>query len=253
MINKKICLLSAIAISLFSSLLWLPRTFQNSILAQNQQEVGDTIAEENDETEATSATTQSLKERIEKVVEEKESRNGTVAGQSNYSTRSIVGVVERLSESAITIRSLKGSVIIPITDDVEITKDGQEIQISDIAIENSAIVLGLQTGETFTPIKVIIDEDDLMPRPQIVEIGAIEQATATNLVISSRTDRSSKSITLNQRTNIIDVDNEEIPATYLFEDVQVIVAGYAAESSSSNETTRIAQIVKALVNLERTE
>ena len=253
MINKKICLLSAIAISLFSSLLWLPRTFQNSILAQNQQEVGDTIAEENDETEATSATTQSLKERIEKVVEEKESRNGTVAGQSNYSTRSIVGVVERLSESAITIRSLKGSVIIPITDDVEITKDGQEIQISDIAIENSAIVLGLQTGETFTPIKVIIDENDLMPRPQIIEIGAIEQATATNLVISSRTDRSSKSFTLNQRTNIIDVDNEEIPATYLFEDVQVIVAGYAAESSSSNETTRIAQIVKALVNLERTE
>jgi len=253
MINKKVCLLTTIAFSLIGTLIWLPNSSNKAILAQNQDEIVETINNEGETNEATSATTQSLKERIEKVVEEKESKNGLVAGQSTYTTRGIIGTVERLSESAITIRSLKGSVIVPVGEEVKITKDGQEIEISDIAIENSAIALGLQIGETFIPIKIIIDDDNLMPRPQVVEIGAIEQVEANSLTLSSRTDRSSKLITLNQKTEIIDVDNEDIPAASLFEDVQVIIAGYSDETSSAENKPRIAQIVKALVNLERTE
>lgn len=208
----------------------------------------ETGAEEKTDQEATSATTASLKERIEKVVEEKESKNGSVAGQIDYKTRAIVGVVERVSESAITISNTSGSVIIPITPTVELIKDDKQLIIGDIEIENSVIALGLQTGETFTPIKVIIDDDQIMPRPQVVTIGAVKEISNTNLSIESRLSTSTSTFSLNKNTQIIDAESNKILASNLFEDVQVVIAGYI--DSSGNEEKKIAQIVKALVSLD---
>ncbi len=208
----------------------------------------ETRAEEKTDQEATSATTASLKERIEKVVEEKENKNGSVAGQIDYKTRAIVGVVERVSESAITISNISGSVIIPITPAVELIKDDKQLLIADIEIENSVIALGLQTGETFTPIKVIVDDDQIMPRPQVVTIGAVKEISSSSLSIESRISSSTSTFSLNKNAQIIDAENNEISISDLFEDVQVVIAGYI--DNSGDEEKKIAQIVKALVSLD---
>ncbi len=256
--NKQICLLAALIVALSTALVALPYSRNYLATAQTAQNESDEDAETLDDDELTDedaeeeinpAHIQSLSERIQKVKEQ----NGSVAGQTNYTTRAIVGVIERLSESTMTVESLKGPVIIPLTADTQLIKNNRMIEVSDIEIENSAIVLGLQTGESFTPIKVIIEDDDLMPRSQIVEIGTIEEITASSLSLSARLDASTKTFTINQNTTVIDADNDTIRASDLFEDVQVIVIGYTNESSSAEEKPKVAQIIKALAALERTE
>lgn len=216
------------------------------------------IAEEDEPSQATdqdnqdatnSATTQSLKERIEKVVEEKERKNGTVVGQTSYSTRAIIGLAERVSESAITIESHKGSVIIPINEKTELIKNDKTIKISEVEIGNSVIALGLQSSESFTPIKIIFGTKSLMPKPQLVQIGSVKSITATALNLESRKDTSSWEFTLNKTTSFLDAQNDEIKPSELFEDVQIIVIGYEERKQGSENKTNIAQIVKALVSL----
>lgn len=264
--NKYVCLFTALLVAISAAMTFLPypdnyfAKAQNTIeeneteLADDESDTNDADnAEVEDEEETDPAITQSLSERIQKVVEEKEDTNGLVAGQANYTTRAIIGKVERLSEANMTVASIKGPVIVPITEEVELIKDNQLIEISDIEIENSAVVLGIQAGESFTPIKVIIDEDEVMPRSQIVEIGTIKEVGTSSLSIITRLDSSTKTFTVNQSTTVIDADNEVIRSSDLFEDVQVIVVGYTDQDSEAEEKPRVAQLIKALAALERTE
>lgn len=220
-------------------------TFCQNVAATAQE----TGTEETRDQEATSATTSSLKERIEKVVEEKESKNGSVAGEAKYNSRAIVGVVERVSESAITISNTSGSIIIPVTPEVELTKENKSFKISDIEIGNSVIALGLQAGETFTPVKVIIEEDRVLPRSQIVTIGAVKEVLKNSLTLESRLTASTITFSLDKNTQVMDAEDDEIPTSDLFEDVQVVIAGYVNDENN-NETSYTAQIVKALVSLD---
>ncbi len=220
--------------------------YQNIVATAQETEVE---TEESQDQEATSATTTSLKERIEKVVEEKESKNGSVAGEAKYNSRAIVGVVERVSESAITVSNTSGSIIIPVTSEVELTKKDKPFEISDIEIENSVIALGLQAGETFTPIKVIIEEERILPRSQVVTIGAVKEVTKNSLTLESRLTASTLTFSFDKNIQVIDAEDDEISTTDLFEDVQVVIAGYVNDNND-NETSSAAQIVKALVSLD---
>ena len=227
-----------------SGILFHSKTLQ--VIAQ--EEVESTLEESAKNESTSSATTSSLKERIEKVVEEKETQNGSVAGQVDYSTRAIVGLVERVSESAITIQSLSGSVIVPITEDVELTDGKKAIKIGEVEIENSIIAMGLQAGESFTPIKIIVSTDQILPRPQVVTIGAVKEVSASSLSVESRIEGSLLEFSINKNTEIIDSDDDETTIQELFEDVQVVVAGYSQGEDDSQKI--IAQIVKALVSLD---
>jgi len=215
-----------------------------AVAQEDEQTAQETPAQE----ATTSATTSSLKDRIEKVVEEKETQNGSVAGQIDYSTRAIIGTVDRVSESSITVQTLLGSVIIPITENVELTDGKKEIKVAQIEIDNSIIALGLQAGESFTPIKIIIYEKEIMPRPQVVTIGAVKETLSNSISVESRLEGLLLKFSINNNTNIIDSDNEEVTVQNLFEDVQVVIAGYHEEDGDTIKNT--AQIVKALVSLD---
>jgi hypothetical protein len=221
--------------------------FYQNIVATAQEIEAET--EETQDQEATSATTTSLKERIEKVVEEKESKNGSVAGEAKYNSRAIVGVVERVSESAITVSNNSGSIIIPITDGVELTKDNKSFEISNIEIGNSVIALGLQAGETFTPVKIIIEDKQILPRPQVVAIGAVKEVSKNSLTLESRLNNSIFTFSLDKDTQVFDAEDDEISTLSLFEDVQVVVAGYVS-TENDDEQSNTAQVIKALVNLD---
>jgi ElaB/YqjD/DUF883 family membrane-anchored ribosome-binding protein len=204
--------------------------------------------EEEETTEATSATTQSLKDRIEKVVEEKEARSQTEDQNIVYTTRGIVGQVERVSESTISIATARGSVIIPVDKTVELLQDDKLIEISQIEIENSIIVLGLQTGETFTPIKIIISKQSLLPRRQIVQLGTVTEIDQKQLSLQTRNNQSTIEFTLGNSTAFLDADDNEIEVEDLFDEIQIIVAGYIS-GENDNEKNQ-ALIIKTLVELE---
>ncbi len=242
-------------------------TKQNqNLLAQNQDKSGEDDKVDNDEddnnqneedesnitdspdSEATSAATQSLKERIEKVVGEKEAKIQTEDSDIEYTTKGIVGQVERVSESTVGITTSKGSVIIPVDPTVELIKKAEAIKISDIEIENSIIALGIQTGETFTPIKIIISSESILPKEQIVQIAAVTKITNQSLSIQARGTGSNHKFVLNDSTNYYDASDNEIESDDLFEEIQVLIAGYA-EEDEDGEKTRYAQIIKALVDI----
>jgi|GEM_PF-1809985 len=218
--------------------------YQN--VAVTAQEEG---LEKTQDQEATSATTTSLKERIEKVVEEKEGKNNSTNGETKYNPRAIVGIIERVSESAITISNNSGSIIIPITNEVELTKDNKSFEVNNIEIGNSIITLGLQAGETFTPIKIIIEDNRILPRPQVVAIGAVKEVSKNSLTLESRLNNSTFTFSLDKDTQIFDAEDDEISTLSLFEDVQVVVAGYVS-TENDDEQSNTAQVIKALVNLD---
>ena len=221
------------------------------LFVSNQVSFAQTAETNENETapEATSATTQSLKERIEKVVEEKESRSNGQA-VTEHTTRGIVGQVERLSEGTITINNAKGSVIVPITDQVEIVKGTRTIKVTEIEIENSVIALGLQAGESFTPVKIIVSTRSLLPRTQVVQLGAMSSLERNSLTLTTRADQQAVTFTINNSTAIEDASGEKISQQDLFEDVQLLVAGYVQESQTAGESSNVAQLIRALVEVE---
>jgi len=199
---------------------------------------------------ATSAATQSLKERIEKVVEEKESKNGSVIGEKSYTTRGVVGKVERVSESTITIQTLKGSVIVPITSDTELVKGSKSIKAAEIEIDNQIIALGIQTGDNFTAIKIIVTAKQLLPKNQVVVIGSLTSFTKNSLTLNSRYQNQSQEFEISKDTVLLDSEDQAIKPTDLFEDMQLIVAGVSETSSNTQKSITSALLVKSLAGLE---
>ncbi len=198
-------------------------------------------------------TTESLKNRVnnyEEVLGDED--------QPDSQKRGFIGVVQRVSEEALTIQNNKGTQIIPISERVQLTKDGESIALSDIAIDDQTIVMGRQVDDDFLPIKIIVTEDELFPKPQLVMIGSIASIQTDSITVLSRENQQEIDVSLNTETEYQDSDGDIIAKTDLFEALQVIVVGYVevdeqedtAEDSTSESETKNALVVKSLAPLE---
>ena len=72
-------------------------------------------------------TTQELKERIQRIVEEKSDQIKGVIDQISQQKRGFIGQVERVTEESLTITNTKGTEIIPFDENVSLLKSNQEI------------------------------------------------------------------------------------------------------------------------------
>jgi hypothetical protein len=205
--------------------------------------------DEPEATESASPTvTESLKEQIQKTKE--------VLGDSDEESiqkRGFIGLIQRVSEEAITLENSKGTQIIPIDDEVELTKADEEIALSDVAIEDYAIVMGWETEDEFTPIKVIVTEEDLQPKPQLVILGSLSEIGSSSLTILTRDEQKEVEVQLTTQTQFENADGETITKTSLFEKLQIIAVGYvdiADKTDESDQDVNYATLVRSLAPVE---
>lgn len=226
-----------IIIALFFVLLGLVST--RLILAQ----IDDSKTEVDSlETEVMPSDTQPLKDRIEKKAEE--------ASTIDQKKKAIVGQIERVSEESLTLINSKGIQIIPVDETTQLTKAGEAIELADIAIEESAIVLGIIQEESFQPLKIIITEEKLLPDPQKIVIGSLVEISDNQLIIRSRETQEEITFDFVISTRFEDEAGEEINQSALFEEVQLLVAGSIIAQTDTDDETPTAAVVRSLATLE---
>ena len=206
------------------------------------------------ESEASPSTTQALKDRIEKKAEEDLTDTQQTNNQADQKKKAIVGQIERVSEESLTLLNSKGTQIIPVDEATQVTKAGKTIELADIAIEESAIVLGFVQEESFQPMKIIITEEKLLPNPQKIIIGSLVKISSSQLIICSRGTQEEIAFNLTASTRFEDGAGGEISRSALFEEVQLLVAGSFTtevdDETESADETPTAAVIRSLVALE---
>jgi hypothetical protein len=202
-------------------------------------------SETDDDPSSNPATTEALKDRVEKVVQEKKSFENN--GQTK---RGFVGQIERVSEETITVSNPKGTQVIPLNDRVSLIKNNKNIAVKDIEIEDSATVLGIQEKDAFTPVKIIFSENNIRSKPQLVLIGTLINIDDSRLTLETRKEAKKHQVILNNQTKYEDITEETVTKTDLFENMQLIIAGFITTNEETEVETKTARIIRALVEIE---
>ncbi len=242
-----------IMISFFIALSLASVNFISAQTDQNTKTAVETLEEVIQE--ASPSTTNSLKERIEKAVEGQASNDSQNQEQADgQEKKGFVGEVTRVSEEAITIENSKGSQIIPITETTDVTKQSEAIELNDIAIEDDVIVMGFTQEDDFQTVKVVVTEQELLPAPQLIVIGSLTDISQSAITVKARSSQDKTKIKINNDTTFEDASSEAIESTALFEDLQVLIAGYIEIEEDENaqviDETKTALIVRSLAPVE---
>lgn len=232
--QKKLSTYITVFICLVATLALQPTVFANS--ATDSTEATDS---------ATEITTQELKKRIEKVVEEKrEQIKGALQGIA-ANEKGFIGEVQRVTDEAVTVESTNETTIIPITPDIQLTKGTTNINIGDIAVGNWAIVIGKSsaTGD-FSPEKVLISTETLAPRPQVITMGSIQSITSQLVTVNSRLNGQEQKFIISRTSAIENVDGSTLQFRAFEKDMQVLLVGVETDKGIELKTMR------ALVEIE---
>lgn len=199
---------------------------------------------------SSSSAANSLKDRIEKAVEKKETTEKKVRGSSRQ-TRGFIGQITRVSQEALTIENSKGTQIIPLEEQVNVTKDDKPIAIKDIAVDEWAVVMGFTANDdNFEPRKIIIKESQLMTDSQIVMLGTLIGYDNKSLTIRSRQDQTDYKFELSRTTDIEDDQGEAVKFSQLFEEMQLLVVGLKEVDEDKETETIKTLIVRSLAPIE---
>lgn len=208
---------------------------------QTSTKTATTAAKTESTTASPSATTQNLRDRIEKIVDEKRDQIKGVLDEFDQKKRGTLGNVTRVSEESITIKTRKATEIIPITPDVIIEKAGKTIKITEIAVDDWVVAMGIIDNDTFVPKRLLISSTSLRPTTPVVSLGTITTLDKTELEISPRSGGDTFKIATTTKTLYQDINGDEIKRTELKQDMQALVIG--AESSTNEKTARLIRIL----------
>jgi len=220
---------------------------KNVVSAQeaNQKTSQEADQEVKPSTATSAATTEKLKERIEKIVEEKRDQIKGVLSAIDQQQRGTIGNVTRVSEESVTIKTRKTTEIIALNEDVQIEKDGDEIAVDEIAVDDWLVVLGLIEDDTFSPKRVLVSSDSLRPATPVVALGSIDSIERSEISILPRSDENTFSIATSTTTQYQDLNGDEIDRTDLNEEMQALVVG--SEDEDGEKTAHIIRVL-AVIN-----
>ena len=174
-----------------------------------------------------STTTQKLKERIEKVVEEKRDQVKGVIDEISGKKRAFIGEVQRVSEESLSLKTTKGNIIVPLTNQVILTKGNARISFSDIAVGDWIIAIGNRDREDFLPERIIVSGTSLRPTPKVITLGSIKSINRglTEMTITPRSGDAEQTFQLVKSTSYQDLEAANISNKSLAVDLQVLVIG----------------------------
>lgn len=170
-----------------------------------------------------SATTDELRKRIERVVEERREQIKGVVEDLLVKKGAYIGEITRISEEAITIKSNETTNIIPLTDQVVILENNAPVNISTIEVGNWATVLGNRTTTTIEPEYVMISDVTLRPTSYYVRLGTIKSLDRTELVFIPRGSQEETTVALQRTSKYQNSDGETALVTNFSEELGVLV------------------------------
>lgn len=202
-------------------------------------EIKTVHAEESTPSSATTETTQELKRRIEKAVEEKREQikgalQGIAADQKGF-----IGEVQRVTDEAITVKSNDQTTIIPISENIDLSRKNSAIKIGDVAVGNWAVVIGKESSTgVFSPEKVVVSTETLQPKPQVIVIGSIDAITTKDVTVTSRLNGQKYAFTISKDSQSENNDGTTIPIRTFKKDLQVLLVGVEGEATTELKTIR---------------
>lgn len=208
----------------------------NSALAQIELDIS---------LESTNSTTQKLKERIEKIVEEKKQQVQGAINDLSYKKRGFAGEIQRLTQETITIRNEKGTQIIPLKEDLKIFKAGNQISTDAIAVGDWAVILGIVESDEFIAKRIHIHSESILPTSRFVELGTIEEITARSITLKPRSQAENIELTINAKTRFQNSEGEKTVLRDFEENMQVLLIG--TESSDS----KVVLVLRSLATFNR--
>lgn len=207
----------------------------DSAFAQADTDLLDENDNENNQA-TSSATTEKLRERIEKIVDEKRDQIRGVIDEFSEQKRGTIGQVTRLSEESVTITTKKTTEIIPVDDTVTLFKDGDEIELDEIAVDDWLVVMGIIVDDTFQPVRILVSSDSLRPDTPVVELGTITTIDDDELTISPRDQSDTFTIEVTSSTAYQDIEGNEIELSDITEEMQALVVGFEDEDNQRSAT-----------------
>lgn len=195
--------------------------------------------------EATSSpqTTQNLKARIERIVEEKKDQITGIINNLDSTKQGFIGQITRISEETITVKTNKATKILPITSDVELLKGTTKIKLSDLAVDNWLVVMGIVEDDNFKPIRILVSAEDIRPRTYLTALGTITDSDRTTFTIIPRDNPEPIEVTTTTKTVYEDLKGEEIGRADIETDMQALLIAYDDEGDKIASRIRILTVI----------
>lgn len=194
--------------------------------------------------ETSSPTTESLRERIEKIVEEQKDKVQSVLQEFSNERRAFIGQVTRVSETTLTVQSRDVTRIVPL-EGVTLMRGNTTLTPQAVEVDSWALVLGVAQGDSFIPKKVMLSPTSLRPDTHVAYLGSIASIKARSLDFQPRGQETILTVTLNNTTQYQNDQGETVRLADFIEDDQVLLVGY-----QENETI-IVTTIRALAPLSR--
>lgn len=182
--------------------------------------------------------TQNIKDRIEKILDEK-----TESAKQQLRKRAYVGRVERVNTEFVTIKTLNGEQtirLLPETTMILSFPRLQTMQLQEMEIGGFVVVMGyVNQDDVLEARRILVAATPLFPPAKKVIIGTVSVVTPTKLTVVTRTQQE-QVLTLSRSTVYEDTDGETTKRT----DVKVqhtvlIILRNIDESSDSASLVRI--------------
>lgn len=195
--------------------------------------------------EVTTQTEETLEETAEKSIEQvkKYLDPGRVQGvlQEMFSSHyGMVGEVQRINDDALTIQNMQGTTILAINDEeVEITKGGSTLDLTDIAVGNWVTILGYREAEDFTPKFIRVSESSLRPATQLVLIGMITEVSSQEVTVLDRATQEERTFSLTRSTDVEDFSGDAVSISTFEEDYNVLIVASTTDEEEDFEVLTI--------------
>lgn len=197
---------------------------------------------DSDQTEA--STSETLRERIEKIVEKQKDNVENALGELVNRRRGFVGQVVRVSQETLTINS-RGATRVVSLSEAKLMKTNAEIEPDEVAVDDWVMVLGLTTEDSFTPKKVTLLAKSPRPDPHVTYLGALKEINKSSLEFQVRGQEEIISVDLDSNTKYQDDAGEETELVNFVEDDQVLLVGYTDQEDT------IVTVIRALAPFTR--
>lgn len=170
--------------------------------------------------------TQKLKERIDRVLEQRKDQVKGVVDQITNNKRGFIGEVQRVTEKTLTVRTNKGSQILTVDSSVVIMRDTKRISLDDIAVSDWVIAMGYMDKEEFLLRRLVVSSTSLRPRRYDTTIGTLTTIKKTQLTFTPRSSKDPLVVTTTKNTQYQDGQGNKIDAKNLQTDAQYLVISY---------------------------
>lgn len=185
----------------------------------------------------TNSTTETLKQRIEKIVEQQKDNVDSAIQEITDSRQGFVAQVTRVTQETLTVETGDLSRVLPLNE-VALMENGKEIEPETIAIDDWILALGLREEDSFTPKIIEVLANSPLPDPQVVYLGTLKEINRSSINFQARGMEEAILVDFNNATDYQDAQGEEADLADFVEDDQVLLIGYTDEQDTIATTIR---------------